>query len=360
MDKRYLILEDGTYYSGIRFGSAVTTTGELTFQTSNYGYQEAITDPTNSGRILVFTTPILGNAGISAIDYESIDPTVKGVVINQLDYNQGIHNDLFNLDAFLKEKNIPGLYNVDTRSLVRKITRQNVKKASFMDANDQHAFDQIKALVLPKNLASMVSTKQAYAAPNVGKTVIVLDLGIKHSLLRELSLRKINTLVLPFNTKLEEIMSLNPDGVIISNGPGHLKDVSAIKPVVEALMGKVPVMAIGLGFLVASELLGLSLTDKTRIGFYGTNFPIIDQNKQEKLKQTSMNVQQLVQADKRLDDYDFKEVYYELHHQYVAGYELSEIPLLAVAFNPEAAPGTKEAVVILDDFLRLMEEQKNV
>ena len=201
---RYLILEDGTAYKGTGFGSLTISTGELAIQTANFGYQEAISDPANFGKILAFTTPMIGGSGINAIDYESIVPSIKGIVVNDLapqSYFEGI-DTYQSLDNFLSEKKIPGIYGIDVRSLVHKIKEHKTIKASIMDTDDNHAFDQIKALVLPKNKTAQISTSNAYAAPNVGKTVAVIDLGIKHSLLRALSLRKINCVVLPYNACL--------------------------------------------------------------------------------------------------------------------------------------------------------------
>nr|MDF9462443.1 carbamoyl phosphate synthase small subunit [Lactobacillus amylovorus] len=182
--KRYLILEDGSSFPGEGIGANIISTGELAIQTTNFGYQEALTDPTNAGKILVFTSPMIGNNGINAIDYESIDPTVKGIIANDIALNISDSENFEDLSSFLKEKKIPAIFKVDTRALVHRLMEEGTIKASIMDTNDEHAFDQIKALVLPKNKSAMVSTKNAYASPNVGKTVAVIDLGLKHSMLR--------------------------------------------------------------------------------------------------------------------------------------------------------------------------------
>lgn len=180
--KRYLILEDGSSFPGEGIGANIISTGELAIQSGNFGYQEALTDPTNAGKILAFTTPMIGNSGINSIDYESIDPTVKGIIANDVALNISDNENFQDLQSFLKEKNIPAIFNVDTRALVHRLIHEGTIKASIMDTDDEHAFDQIKALVLPKNKSATVSTKNAYAAPNVGKTVVVLDMGLKHSM----------------------------------------------------------------------------------------------------------------------------------------------------------------------------------
>lgn len=147
--KRYLILEDGSSFPGEGIGASIISTGELAIQTANFGYQEALTDPTNAGKILVFTSPMIGNNGINAIDYESIDPVVKGIIANDIALNISDSENFEDLSS-LKEKNIPAIFKVDTRALVHRLMEEGTIKASIMDTNDEHAFDQIKALVLPK------------------------------------------------------------------------------------------------------------------------------------------------------------------------------------------------------------------
>lgn len=350
--KRYLILEDGSSFPGEGIGANIISTGELAIQTANFGYQEALTDPTNAGKILVFTTPMIGNSGINAMDYESIDPTVKGIIANDVAFNISDNENFQDLEAFLEEKKIPAIFNVDTRALVRRLMSEETIKASIMDTDDEHAFDQIKALVLPKNKSANVSTKNAYAAPNVGKTVALIDLGLKHSMLRELSLRQVNVTVLPYNATPMDIENLRPDGIIISNGPGRPEEIlPAIKPVLDAFYQKCPILGVGLGFLIMSEYLKLELVDLPQ-EFNGINYPVIEQNSGV-IWQTAMNINQLVLPDSV--QLNFKEEYYDLHTELLAGYTMENEKLIATAFNPEGAPGSLEAIEIFDHFLKMME-----
>lgn len=349
--KRYLILEDGTSYVGDGIGAPITATGELAIQTSNFGYQEVLTDPANAGRILVFTTPMIGSNGINAVDYESIQPSVRGVIANDVALNITDNDTFQSLGDFLKEKGVPAIFNVDTRALVRKL-RSNAKlKASIMDTNDEHAFDQIRALVLPKNKTTLVSTKNAYAAPNVGKTLAIIDLGLKHSMLRELSLRQVNANVLPYNAKVRDIKSLRPDGIVISNGPSLAKEVLPyLHPILDEYLGQLPILGIGLGFLAISAYLDLNLVDLPRYQ-NGSNFPVISQ-KEPRIWQTSMNIGQLVLPDD--SDVQVDEEFYDLHSDLLAGFISEKSKLVAVAFNPEGAPGTSDGHAIFDEFLKLV------
>lgn len=349
--KRYLILEDGSSFPGEGIGASIISTGELAIQTANFGYQEALTDPTNAGKILVFTTPMIGNSGINSIDYESIDPTVKGIIANDVALNISDNGNFQDLDSFLKEKKIPAIFNVDTRALVHRLMNEGTIKASIMDTDDEHAFDQIKALVLPKNKSATVSTKNAYAAPNIGKTVAVLDLGLKHSMLRELSLRQVNVNVLPYNAKPLDIENLRPDGIIISNGPGKAEEVlPVVKPILDHFYQKCPILGIGLGFLVLSDYLNLELVDLPQ-ELNGINYPVIEQNS-NLIWQTSMDIDKLVLPDSV--KLNMSHEYYELHTELLAGFEMENEKLIATAFNPEGAPGSLDALEIFDRFLKMM------
>lgn len=350
--KRYLILEDGSSFAGEGIGSSIISTGELAIQTGNFGYQEALTDPANAGKILVFTTPMIGSTGINAIDYESIDPVVRGIIANDVALNISDSNNFQDLQSFLLEKNIPAIFNVDTRALVRRLMQESKIKASIMDTNDEHAFDQIKALVLPKNKSATVSTKNAYAAPNVGKTVAVIDLGLKHSMLRELSLRQVNATVLPYDATPLDVKNIRPDGIIISNGPGKPDEVlKTLRPVLAASYKKYPILGIGLGFLALSDYLKMELVNLPQ-AFNGPNYPVIEQNSNQ-IWETTMNIGQLVLPDSTPNN--FSKEYFDLHTELLAGYVMEKEKVIATAFNPEGAPGTLDAVGIFDYFLKMME-----
>lgn len=350
--KRYLILEDGTAFSGHGFGASTISTGELAIQTGNFGYQEAISDPANFGKILTFTTPMIGGSGINAIDYESIDPSVKGIIANDIAFHISKSTSFQDLDDFLKEKKIPGIYGVDTRALVQKLKTNKIIKASIMDTDDDHAFDQIRALVLPKNKTAQISTSNAYAAPNVGKTVAVIDLGLKHSLLRSLSLRKINSVVLPYNASIYDITNIRPDAIVLSNGPSAVSEVkAALKPIFDRFYGEIPILGIGLGFLALSDYLDLELFD-LKPAYNGSNFPVIDQTSNH-IWQTAMNIDQLVLPENIA--LNFSRVYYDLKSDLIAGFAVKETKILGAAFNPEGSPGNFDAASIYDQFVQMME-----
>jgi carbamoyl-phosphate synthase small subunit len=351
--KRYLVLEDGNAFAGHGFGDSIIATGELALTTGNYGYQEALTDPTNSGRILVFTTPMIGNTGINSIDYESIDPTVKGIISNDLAVNISANQDFQDLDTFLKEKNIPAIFNVDTRALARHLSNEGMLKASIMDTADEHAFDQIKALVLPKQRSQQISTQNAYAAPNVGKTIAVIDLGLKHSMLRSMSLKKANIIVLPATAKVADLTNLRPDAIILSNGPGKVDELlPTLQSILNHYYGQLPILGIGLGFLLIAKYLNFELIPLSH-AFNGINYPVVEQNS-NRIWQTAMNINYLVLPDSIKQN--LNQEYFDLHSDLIAGFQINKDKVIAVAFNPEGAPGTADANSIFTDFMQLLEK----
>lgn len=247
--ERLLILEDGTVFKGKAFGANNNVFGEIVFTTSMTGYQETITDQSFNGQIITFTYPMVGNYGVNRDDYESIAPTCKGVVVKEHARVASNWRSQMTLDEFLKRKGIPGISGIDTRALTRKIRQVGTMKASIVDAGDsfEHAYDQLKATVLATNQVQQVSTSKPYPSPGTGKNVAVIDFGLKHSILRELSKRNCNLTVLPYNTDAKTILSLAPDGVMLTNGPGDPKDVPEAIEMIREIQGKIPIFGICLG-----------------------------------------------------------------------------------------------------------------
>lgn len=230
MTKRILVLEDGTVFEGKAFGADIDVTGEIVFNTGMTGYQESITDQSYNGQILTFTYPLVGNYGINRDDYESIIPTCKGVVVFEEARRASNWRNQMTLDEFLKAKKIPGISGIDTRALTKIIRKHGTMRATLTHVGDSmdHVTDQLQATVLPTDNIKQVSTKTSYPAPGVGLSVVLVDFGLKHSILRELSKRNCNVTVVPYSTTAEEILHLNPDGVMLSNGPGNPEDVPQV------------------------------------------------------------------------------------------------------------------------------------
>lgn len=357
--KRLLILEDGTIFEGKAFGADKVVTGEVVFTTSMTGYQETITDQSFNGQIITFTYPMVGNYGINRDDFESIEPTCKGVIVKEHARLASNWRNQMTLDEFLKSKDIPGIAGIDTRMLARKLRSVGTLKGSFIDggADVDHAFDQLKATVLPTNQVEQVSTTKAYPSPGIGRNVVVVDFGLKHSILRELSKRHCNITVLPYNVDAETILNLHPDGVMLSNGPGDPKSVPTALEMIRGIQGKVPVFGICLGHQLFALANGAD-TYKMRFGHRGVNHPVRE-IATGRIDFTSQNHGYAV-AENSIDHDKLMITHVEINDGTVEGVRHKEHPAFTVQFHPDAAPGPHDGVHLFDEFMELMDAWREI
>ncbi|HCM90255.1 MULTISPECIES: carbamoyl phosphate synthase small subunit [Vagococcus] len=352
--KRLLILEDGTYFEGVGFGAPGIGTGEVVFTTGMSGYQEVLTDPSFKGQMIMFTYPTIGNYGINRDDFESMEPSCNGVIVK--DYARVASNwrSKMTLDEFLKNKKIPGISGIDTRALTRKLRESGTIKGSIIDVvNDiNHEYDQLKATVLPNNQVHEVSTTKAYHIPGVGKNVVVVDYGMKQSILRELVARKCGVTVVPYHYTAEQILELAPDGVMLSNGPGDPKDVLKTSSMILGIQGKVPIFGICLGHQLLSLSNGAD-TFKLKYGHRGSNHPV-KEIASNQVYFTSQNHGYAVSRDS-LDTTELMLTHIEINDGTVEGIKHKKYPSFSVQFHPDAAPGPHDAVSLFDEFVELME-----
>lgn len=355
--KRWLILEDGTHFVGEGFGATNSVVGELVFTTSMTGYQETITDQSFNGQIITFTYPMVGNYGVNRDDYESIAPTCKGVVVKEHARRGSNWRNQMTLDEFLKRKGIPGISGIDTRALTRKIRQHGTMKASIVDAADDfnHAYDQLKAAVLPTNQVAQVSTAKPYPSPGTGLNVVVIDFGLKHSIMRELSKRQCNLTVLPYNTTAKEILELSPDGVMLTNGPGDPKSVPEAIEMIQGIQGKVPIFGICLGHQLFSLANGAD-TFKMKFGHRGLNHPVRE-IATGRVDFTSQNHGYAVDAN-TIDPEKLIVTHVEINDGTIEGVRHRHYPAFSVQFHPDAAPGPHDALYLFDEFIEMMEAWK--
>lgn len=353
MGKRLLILEDGTIFEGKAFGADVCVTGEIVFNTGMTGYQESITDQSYNGQILTFTYPLVGNYGINRDDYESIVPTCKGVVVSQHARLASNWRNQMSLDDFLKIQNIPGISGIDTRALTKIIRRHGTMKATMTDEGDSidHIKDQLLATVLPTNNIEQVSTKTAYPSPGVGKNIILVDFGLKHSILREFSKRQSNVTVVPYNTTAEEILQLNPDGVMLSNGPGDPTDVPEALDMIRGIQGKIPLFGICMGHQLFSLANGAK-TFKMKFGHRGFNHAVRE-IASGRIDFTSQNHGFAVDRESLPECLLI--THEEINDKTIEGVRHREFPAFSVQFHPDAAPGPHDASYLFDDFLEMID-----
>lgn len=353
MSKRLLILEDGTIFEGQAFGADIDVTGEIVFNTGMTGYQESITDQSYNGQILTFTYPLVGNYGINRDDYESISPTCKGVVVAEAARRASNWRNQMTLDEFLKAKKIPGISGVDTRALTKIIRQHGTMCATLANAGDsiEHLLDQLRATVLPTNNVEQVSTKTAYPAPGIGKNIVLVDFGLKHSILRELSKRNCNITVVPFDTKAEEILNLDPDGVMLSNGPGNPDDVPEALDMIRGILGKIPIFGICMGHQLFAKANGAE-TYKMKFGHRGFNHAVRE-IATGRVDFTSQNHGFAVSRENFPEELMI--THEEINDQSIEGVRHRHFPAFSVQFHPDAAPGPHDAAYLFDEFLEMID-----
>lgn len=352
--KRQLILEDGTVFIGEAFGGDVEKIGEVVFNTGMTGYQEILSDPSYCGQIVTLTYPLIGNYGINRDDFESINPAITGFIVKETaDFPSNWRNQL-SLDEYLKMKNIPGISGIDTRKLTRIIRKTGALKGALcnINKNADEIVTQLKATVLPTNQVKQVSTKAAYSSPGRGPRVVLVDYGMKHGILRELTQRGCDVVVVPYNVTAEEIMQYHPDGVMLSNGPGDPKTVHESLAMIRAIQKEVPLFGICLGHQLFALANGAD-TEKLKFGHRGSNHPVKD-HRTGKVSITAQNHGYTVDADSIVGT-DLIVTHTALNDETIEGLCHKQYPAFTVQYHPEASPGPEDANYLFDEFIKNIE-----
>lgn len=356
MSARYLILEDGSVFAGEGFGSPAVTFGELVFNTSMAGYQEIITNPIYHNQIVVFTQPNVGNYPIVRNIYESIDPTIKGVVVRNLSAFSPLNARDISLSQYMERANIPGVTNIDTRALVHKLRAAGKPmRGSIVPVADDHAFDQLHATVLTNQQVAQVATPKPYPNPDTGKTIVVVDFGLKNGILRELSRRRLNVTVLPYTASADQILRLDPDGVVLSSGPGDPHSLkSSVLEMIRQVQSQVPLMAIGLGHELFALANGAQV-DRLPIENHSMNHPI-----KEIMTDQIDYANQAQGYEVKRDSVDRSKLFVthvDLLNNSVQGLHHLRYPAFSVQFFPDGAPGPDETDPIFDQFVDMMNQR---
>ena len=368
-----LVLHNGIVFPGFSFGATGTIVGEIVFNTGMTGYQEVITDPSYFGQILTFTYPEIGNTGINYEDSES-ETTVKGIIVRNYSSNNTNWRSVKDFNQWLIEKNIIGLYGIDTRALV-KILRSKGSMNGLITNEDKDLESCLKIISdVPNmeglNLSKQVSTKKEYTWQNTSRTnfdtrinnkdvkklfkVIAIDFGIKRSILHRLVSHGCEVLVLPSSSSLDDVLGHNPDGIFFSNGPGDpssvLDGINLAKLLID--YGRLPMFGICLGHQIFGLALGGS-TYKLPFGHRGLNHPC---GNEYKVEITSQNHGFAINPDS-LTKEKVKITHLNLNDKTVAGLEVRNKPIFSVQFHPEAAPGPHDSDYLFEKFVSLMLER---
>ncbi len=354
--KRYLVLEDGTYYEGEGFGFDQYQIGELVFNTSMTGYQEILTDNSYCGQIVMMTYPLIGNYGINRDDNESVVPHVFGFVIKDYCETPSNFRSEETLDAYLKRVEIPGIYGIDTREITKKIRAIGTLKASFCNTEEEidALVQKLKDADFLHDQVARVSTKTIYPIPGRGKKIVVMDFGIKLSILRELAQRGCDLTVVPYDTSAESILAMHPDAVFLSNGPGDPADLTDVIENVKKLIPNTVVFGICLGCQLIALASGAK-TYKLKFGHRGGNHPVVNL-KTGKVEITSQNHGFAVDIDS-LKNTDLEMSYEALNDKSCEGVRHTKYPVFAVQYHPEANAGPQDSNYLFDEFIDLIEKE---
>ena len=350
-----LLLADGRIFEGKSFGYQGETTGEVCFNTGMTGYQEILTDPSYCKQIVTMTSPHIGNYGINEEDIESENIQVAGFVIKEETMTPSNWRSTQSLGEYLKKNKIVGIKEIDTRSLTRHIRDKGAMNGIISSNNlDIQSLDK-KLKKFPDmnglDLAKDVTTQKKYKWPGKGQyKVAVIDFGIKKNILRLLSDAGCELTVFPASIKAEDILSFEPDGVFLSNGPGDPLAVTYGIETVKKLLGKVPLFGICLGHQILALALGAS-TFKLKFGHRGINHPVRN-NEKNTVEITSQNHGFAVDLDSLPPNVISTHI--NLNDNTSGGIRCTDIPAFSVQYHPESSPGPHDSRYLFNQFIEMM------
>lgn len=349
-----LVLEDGKVFKGKSLGREGTTWGEVVFNTSMTGYEEILSDPSYKGQLVTLTYPLIGNYGLNERDFESYESHLEGLIVKDPCQYPNHWQSKKDLNSYLSEKGIIAIAGIDTRALTRHI-RQKGSMFGVISTKIERIEDLVDiARTKAKenvNLVKAVTLSIPTFLKGKGPRVVVLDFGVKYSILRFLKGFDVDLIVLPAYSTASEVLSYKPDGVLLSSGPGDPRDLSEIVEEVKKLIGNVPIFGICLGH----QLLGLASGGtiyKLKFGHHGGNHPVKDL-KTGKILITTQNHGYTLK-----DDFpeNIEITHINLNDGTVEGIRYKGLPVFSLQYHPEAAPGPNDSNYVFYEFLKLLKK----
>ena len=347
---RKLVLADGTVFPGNGFGSPEEVVCEVIFNTGMTGYQEVLTDPAYYNQMVVMTYPMIGNYGINNDDYESHG--ASALIVKEYCEVPSNWRSVKSLDEFLKERNTPGLCDVDTRALTIKIREEGIVRGIIVDADvsDEDAIAKLNAAPIIKDHVKQVSPKELYKVPALNKKfrVVFMAFGATEGMINELVKRHCEVIVVPYHATFEDIDALSPDGVVLSNGPGNPEDISEVLPTIRELQVKYPLFGVSLGHQLLALANGATVS-KMKFGHHGGNIPVKDIASGRTLI-TFQNHDYAIDANS-LTATDLELTHYAINDDTVQGVKHTKYPAFAVQFLPEVHVGPQDSEYLFDQFI---------
>ncbi len=358
----YLLLEDGTFFEGTAIGKKGTSGGEICFNTGMTGYQEIYTDPSYTGQIIVNTTSHIGNYGTLTEEQESGSPTISGIVVNEYAQLHSRETADSSLQDYLEKHDVVGIADVDTRMLVRHIRSKGAMNAiisSDLPENElKNRLEKVPSME-GLELSSKVCATESYLIgdENSSIKVAVLDLGIKASILKNMSDRGAWCKVFPAKTSFAEMQSWSPDGYFISNGPGDPAVMDyAVETVKDILEADLPLFGICLGHQIIARACGIS-TYKMHHGHRGLNHPV--KNLVSGLSEVTSQNHGFVISEEDANHSELVEVtHVHLNDDTIAGIKIKNKNAFAVQYHPESSPGPHDSRYLFDQFIQLIKDNK--
>ncbi len=368
IQRALLALEDGSYFCGRSFGAEGECCGEVVFNTSMTGYGEILTDPSYRGQMVCMSYPLVGNYGITDEDFESRGVFLSGFIVKENSRIASNWRCRRSLADFLKEHDILGVEDIDTRRLVKHIRQAGAMKGvlSTVDLDPDNLVEKAKASpgVIGRDLVREVTEDNRYEwsepLPDIEPKrpefkVAALDYGIKYNILRGLVAYGCRVTVFPAATKAEHVLAHQPDGIFLSNGPGDPAALPHIVDEVKKLLGKKPIFGICLGHQILGRALG-GKTFKLKFGHHGGNQPVMRLDTRQ-VEITSQNHGFAVDIDS-IEDHPVETTHVNLNDDTLEGMMHRELPVFSVQYHPEAAPGPHDSQYLFERFTEMMRTGK--